>query len=187
MHTAFHPSRWKIHYRSAISYWLTNLPTAFTYRDAYHLRRPHFFHLLFPLFRSVHRGDVVVFEFPGSKNEVKPAESVNYIKRCIGLPGDTIEIRFGKVFVNGIETSFPIHGKNTIHSTDNVFYRNAEMFPEGSAFSDVNYGPVVVPKQNDILKIDPATFSQWRIFIEREGHTVQFNADTILIDGAVIF
>jgi signal peptidase I len=137
-----------------------------------------------PLFRGVHRGDVVVFEFPGGRDEVKPSESVNYIKRCIGLPGDTVEIRFGKVLVNGIETSFPLHGRSTIHQSDNAFRRKAELFPEGAAFSDINYGPVVVPKRGDILKIDPATFSRWHIFIEREGHTVQFSADTILIDGA---
>jgi len=139
----------------------------------------------FPIFRSIHRGDIVVFEFPGNRGEVKPAESVNYIKRCIGLPGDKIEIRFGKVFVNGTETSFPEHGRMTTHPTDKAFQRNAELFPEGSAFSDVNYGPVVVPKRNEIIKIDPATFSRWYIFIEREGHQVQFNADTILIDGTV--
>jgi signal peptidase I, bacterial type len=138
-----------------------------------------------PLFRNVHRGDVVVFEFPGSKYEVKPTETVNYIKRCIGLPGDTVEIRFGKVFVNGIEVSFPLHGISTTHPTNNAFRQNAEMFPDGSVFSDVNYGPVIVPKRNDILTIDPATFSQWHILIEREGHTVQFSADTILIDGLV--
>jgi signal peptidase I len=139
-----------------------------------------------PLFRSVHRGDVVVFEFPGNRNEVKPSESVNYIKRCIGLPGDTIEIRFGKVFVNGNETNFPVQGRRTIHTTDNTVRRNPEMFPEGSAFSDVHYGPVVVPKQGDSIKIDPATFSQWKIFVEREGHTVQFNIDTIFIDGKAL-
>ena len=136
-----------------------------------------------PLFRHVHRGDVIVFEFPGNKNEVKPSESVNYIKRCIGLPGDTIEIRFGKVFVNGIETSFPLHSISAAHATGETFRRNAEMFPEGSAFNDVNYGQIVVPKQGDILKINPSTFSRWHIFIEREGHTVQINTDTTLIDG----
>lgn len=136
-----------------------------------------------PLFRSVHRGDVIVFEFPGGRDEVKPSESANYIKRCIGLPGDTVEIRFGKVFVNGIEISFPLHGRNTTHPADNAFRHNAEMFPEGSAFSDVNYGPVVVPKRNDILKINPATFSHWQIFIQREGHAIQFTVDTIFIDG----
>ena len=137
-----------------------------------------------PLFRSVHRGDVVVFEFPGNRDEARPSEVTNYIKRCIGLPGDTVEIRFGKVFVNGIETSFPSHGISASHPTDNAFRRNAEMFPAGSEFSDVNYGPLVVPKRNDTLKIEPAAFSRWHIFIEREGHTVQFNAGAILIDGA---
>ena len=139
----------------------------------------------FPLFRSVHRGEVVVFEYPGSRYEVKPSEPINYVKRCIGLPGDTIEIRFGKVLVNGIEISFPLHGISTTHPADNAFRQNAGMFPEDLGFSDVNYGPVVVPKQGDILKIDPAAFSQWYIFIEREGHTVQLNAGTILIDGAI--
>ncbi|MGD1043860.1 MAG: signal peptidase I [Bacteroidota bacterium] len=138
-----------------------------------------------PLFRSVHRGDVVVFEFPGGKNEITPSESVNYIKRCIGVPGDTVEIRFGKVFVNGLEISFPLHGRSTIHQIANAPRQYIEMFPEGSAFSDVNYGPIVVPKRDEILNINHTTFSRWYIFIEREGHIVQVNADSILIDGAV--
>lgn len=139
-----------------------------------------------PLFQKVHHGDIVVFEFPGGRNEVKHSESANYIKRCIGLPGDTVEIRFGRVLVNGIETSFPLHGRRTTHQIDNALRRNSELFPDGSTFSDVNYGPIVVPKRGDILKIDTAAFSRWHIFIEREGHTVKFNADTILIDGAAI-
>ena len=41
---------------------------------------------------SVNRGDVVVFEYPGDQGEVVPHElKVNYIKRCIGLPGDVIQ------------------------------------------------------------------------------------------------
>src|ERR1700733_488790 len=38
---------------------------------------------------GVTRGDVVVFEYPGDRDEVVPHEKkVNYIKKCIGTPGD---------------------------------------------------------------------------------------------------
>lgn len=49
---------------------------------------------------DVKRGDVVVFLFPDD-----PAAS--YAKRLIGLSGDTVEIREGKVIVNGQELNEP--------------------------------------------------------------------------------
>ena len=41
-----------------------------------------------------HRGDVVVFSLPRDDHEV-------YIKRLVGLPGDTIQVRDGVLYVNG--------------------------------------------------------------------------------------
>jgi len=40
------------------------------------------------------RGDIVVFQYPGNPQE-------DYIKRVIGLPGDSVEIRDTLVYVNG--------------------------------------------------------------------------------------
>lgn len=44
------------------------------------------------------RGDVAVFKLPSD-------DSTDYIKRVIGLPGDTIELRNGLVILNGVEVT----------------------------------------------------------------------------------
>jgi signal peptidase I len=54
---------------------------------------------LTPRFDSFHRGDIVVFN-PPSGWEQDPT-GTPYVKRIIGVGGDTVEIRDGSVFVNG--------------------------------------------------------------------------------------
>lgn len=43
---------------------------------------------------SQREGDIVVFRYPDDESEI-------YVKRVIGLPGDTIAIEDGKIYING--------------------------------------------------------------------------------------
>ncbi len=57
--------------------------------------------------RDVQRGDIVVFRFPVDDVRELHCGSVQYgkdfIKRVVGLPGERVEVRAGRVFVNGRE------------------------------------------------------------------------------------
>lgn len=69
-------------------------------------------------FAEPERGDVIVFRFPHDPKK-------DYIKRCIGLPGETIQFKDSKLYVNGELVEEPY-------------------LPEGLEFED--YGPVQVPE-----------------------------------------
>ncbi len=52
--------------------------------------------------REIHRGDVLVFKFPGSDSDDQSQEpGEHFVKRVIGVPGDRIRVVHRKVFVNG--------------------------------------------------------------------------------------
>jgi signal peptidase I len=140
--------------------------------------------LTMPLFNRVHRGDVVVFEYPGSYNEIKPPSPVNYVKRCIGLPGDTVRILHGDVVVNGATVDLPARAKPVDENELFNSWKRVTPFPPGSSYTQFDYGPIVVPKRGDTVSLDTNSLSSWKIFIEREGHSVSTDeAGHILVDG----
>ena len=71
------------------------------------------------LFGDPQRYDIVIFKYPDDETQL-------YIKRVIGLPGETVEIRDGKVYIDGSET--PLDDSFTPET------------PVG------NYGPYTVPE-----------------------------------------
>ena len=53
-----------------------------------------------PAFGTPQRGDVIVFEYPRDP-------SLNYVKRVVGVGGDTVEMRDGDLLVDGVPQSEP--------------------------------------------------------------------------------
>ena len=54
---------------------------------------------LFPM-RSVKRGDIIVFRYPLDRDQ-------DYVKRCVALEGDTLEMRGKRLYVNGKQVTGP--------------------------------------------------------------------------------
>jgi len=105
-----------------------------------------------PGFRKPKQGDVVIFKYPQDPK-------LNYIKRCIGVSGDTIEVRKKKVYVNGVQFPDPPHSKH-IGSLYPESYNEFSIFPPGAGNRD-NYGPVRVPAPGDVYTFCDTNRALW--------------------------
>ena len=75
-----------------------------------------------PGFQDIERNDIVVFSWPtdtlvdinppGSGSVIKPIDKKsNYVKRCVGLPGDSLSVKDGYVYINGEKNELPGRAK----------------------------------------------------------------------------
>ena len=64
------------------------------------------------LFGILHRGEIVTLKFPGDPEHKK------YVKRLIGLPGDTVRIENGAVYINNQKSNEPYLAKGTYTTPD---------------------------------------------------------------------
>lgn len=138
-----------------------------------------------PAIREPRRGDIVVFEFPGEKDELVPAEISNYVKRCIGTPGDTVVVVDKVVFVNGKEAprASQIQYANNYVTPKGI--ANPRIFPTGGNFNEDNYGPVIVPRKGEVINLSINNIEQWRTIIDREfrKRVVTVEGNQVLIEG----
>lgn len=90
--------------------------------------------------RSTKRDDVIVFEYPKD-------ESIDFIKRVIGLPGDKLQIINKQVYINGkaLDEPYAYHG-------------DPEIIPGNESPRD-NFGPIVVPQGEYFMMGDNRDFS----------------------------
>ncbi len=127
----------------------------FVNKLVYGVRVPYTGRRLFR-FRAVKRGDVVVFRFPAS-DKASPHYGKDFIKRAIGLPGDAVEVRNKKVFVNGaaveegythFEDEYAIPWAPDIVGSSAVLqglWESGRLAREAGESVRDNFGPVTVP------------------------------------------
>lgn len=99
-------------------------------------------YMRFPGFQDIKRNDIVVFNQPADtllnmndfhpdRNYYKPIDKkTNLVKRCVGVAGDSLEIRDGYVYINGkknelpdrakLQFSYDVHFKGNISTYDDA-------------------------------------------------------------------
>lgn len=85
-----------------------------------------FTHLSFGAWEQPQKGDVIVFIYP-----LEPEK--DFIKRVIGVPGDTVKIVNKQLFINGVEANDP-----------HAVYKEGTLLP-GDIQKRDNFGPITVP------------------------------------------
>ncbi len=132
-------------------------------------------------FANPGKNDLVIFNRTVNTYLQEP-EDVKYVTRCVGLPGDTIQIinrvlySNGKLFPNPIQSKF-------ISNLQPPELANSRIFPKGSGWNEDNYGPIYIPKSGDIVNLDSTNYEQWKNVITFDGHICEKkNDNNIYID-----
>lgn len=137
-----------------------------------------------PALKEVKRGDVIVFEFPGMREEVHPEAFTYYLKRCMALPGDTLKVINRVVYVNGKRAPIPRNMKFNSYQIIPPDQADRRIFPPGAPFNEDHYGPIVIPYKGMKMPLTADNLSMWDTFIQRDGHLATIGSDgKILIDG----
>ena len=115
----------KFHYGARVPMTAISLPmvhdTIPLLKTRSYLKKPQLPYLRLPGVKKIKRNEIVVFSWPADtvrqffvkeKRVDKPIDKKsNYVKRCVGVPGDTLEILNGFVYTNGSKNILPDRAK----------------------------------------------------------------------------
>ena len=129
-----------------------------------------------PGIAKVDRGDIIVFKFPKDR-------SLNYIKRCVAISGDTLEIHDQQLLVNKKASPLPPQAQ-FIGVRMPPGLGDDMIFPQNSDYNKDNYGPIRIPRKGDVLHLSARTYPLYTSLITDEGHEVSLMGGLVYIDGA---
>ena len=140
-----------------------------------------------PAIRSVERGDVIVFEFPGQRDEIQSPEFMFYLKRAVALAGDTVQVINRTLYVNGRPAPVPRNMKFNNLNGRPQGWADPKIFPRDAPYNEDFWGPMAVPRKGDTIALNASTFIRWATFIGREGHRARLDdRGRVLVDGAPV-
>ncbi len=146
-----------------------------------------------PGYTRVKNNDVVVFHIPhpNTWEKIEMNMSKYFMKRCIGIPGDTVRI------VNGIYT---INSSSTMklgnyHEQTRLRDKPASLLPEGVYntfpkdsllnWNIKNFGPLYIPKKGDKIELNRTNVLLYKKIIDWEkGYFLTIQNDTLLNNGS---
>jgi len=121
-------------------------------------------------FRALKRNEIVVFNLPISNNDehtIKMDFDVHFVKRCVGLPGDTFYIDNGIYKVKGCKDTlgcFP-NQLELSHFPDSTMRMK---FDSTHHWTMKHFGPIYIPKKNDVLAINVENVERYKKLIAYE-------------------
>lgn len=145
-----------------------------------------------PGIKKIQRNDILVFNFPhpNSWDKIEMHILKYYIKRCVGLPGDTLSIQNGFFHVKGIETSLGnMESQNKIATTeqfeDGIFH--SYPFDSIISWNIKDFGPLYIPGKGDSITLNQTNCRLYKKLIEWEQQgSLQYKDSTIFLNGTPI-
>jgi len=124
--------------------------------------------------------DVIAFEIPANVYDPASEEYSVLIKRIIGLPGDTLEIKDQELYINRKKYRTPSFIKLNLKDAqaENI---NKDLFPYNNKWSLDNYGPIVIPKKGMKVELDAQNILLWQNAINTD-----YGKKIISVEGTVI-
>lgn len=126
-----------------------------------------------PGWREYRRNDVLVFNFPyqeGRWDSIGFDVMKYYVKRCVGLPGDTLEIRGGYYKIRGVQEAvgyLPAQRRMAV-LPDSGTMVVIPSFPwdKEMGWTVKEFGPLPIPAKGQVVKMDA---TGWRLYRQLIG------------------
>lgn len=151
-----------------------------------------------PGWRDFRRNDVLVFNFPypGRWDTIAFDVMLYYVKRCVAVPGDTLEIRDAHFRIQGCpetpgclpaQDELEFFLKNDRNKESGISLRSYPLRKE-VGWTIREFGPLFVPGKGNVVEMDSLNVMLYRNAIEWEQRKkLRMRGDTVWLGDSVIY